>query len=73
MDQGGYLLQCEMERVWINLYSFAQDPWLPIDFAFANFYYSHLPDSLFMQRRICTMLTPEGGRRSSTPAENGGA
>lgn len=59
-ERGEYLLQCESERVWSNLYSFALDPWLPIDYAFANYYHSHSPDSLFMQRRICTMPTPEG-------------
>ncbi|MCC6965562.1 MAG: arylamine N-acetyltransferase [Nitrospira sp.] len=58
--EGDYLLQCESERVWTNLYSFALDPWLPIDYAFANYYHSHSPDSLFMQRRICTIPTPEG-------------
>ena len=58
-EREGYLLQCEMDGIWTNLYSFALDPWLPIDYAFAN-YHSHSPDSLFMQRRICTMPTPEG-------------
>ncbi len=58
--EGGYLLQYESEPVWTNLYSFALDPWLPIDYAFANYYHSHSPDSHFMQRRICTMPTPEG-------------
>ncbi len=58
--EGSYLLQCDMDRVWTNLYSFALDSWLPIDYAFANYYHSHSPDSLFMQRRICTMPTPEG-------------
>ena len=59
-EQKGYRLQCEMETVWTDLYSFALDPWLPIDFAFANYYHSHSPDSLFMQRRICTMPTLKG-------------
>lgn len=59
-EREGYLLQCEMDGIWTNLYSFALDPWLPIDYAFANYYHSHSPDSLFMQRRICTMPTPEG-------------
>ena len=59
-EQGGYRLQWEMESVWTDLYSFALDPWLPIDFAFANYYHSHSPDSLFMQRRICTMPTLKG-------------
>lgn len=58
--QGGYLLQCEMESVWTDLYSFALEPWLPVDFTFANYYHSHSPESLFMQRRICTMPTLEG-------------
>lgn len=59
-EREGYLLQYDMDRGWTNLYSFALDSWLPIDYTFANYYHSHSPDSLFMQRRICTMPTPEG-------------
>ena len=61
--EGGYLLQSESEPVWTNLYSFALDPWLPIDYAFANYYHSHSPDSLFMQRGIWMQYTLEGERR----------
>lgn len=59
-EREGYLLQYDMDRGWTNLYSFALDSWLPIDYTFANYYHSHSPDSLFMQRRICTMPTREG-------------
>ncbi len=59
-EQGTYLLHCEIGQAWTSLYSFALDPWLPVDFTFANYYHSHSPESLFVQRRICTMPTPEG-------------
>jgi len=54
------VLQWHMEETWVDLYSFALDPWLPVDYSFANYYHSHSPDSLFTQQRICTMPTPEG-------------
>ncbi|MFO0767878.1 MAG: arylamine N-acetyltransferase [Nitrospiraceae bacterium] len=59
-DRGEYLLQCEIRRAWEKLYSFTFDPCLPVDYTFANYYHSHSPDSLFTQRRICTMPTPDG-------------
>ncbi len=58
--RGEYLLQCEIEGAWANLYSFALDPCLPVDYTFANYYHSHSPDSPFTQRRICTMPTLSG-------------
>lgn len=35
-ERDEYLLQCAIDGAWTNLYSFTLDPWLPIDFAFAN-------------------------------------
>ncbi|MBP8116664.1 MAG: arylamine N-acetyltransferase [Nitrospira sp.] len=59
-ERGEHVLQCRIEEAWANLYSFALDPWLPVDYQFANYYHSHAPDSLFVQRQICTMPTPQG-------------
>jgi N-hydroxyarylamine O-acetyltransferase len=60
-ERGEYLLQCRTSMsAWTDLYSFGLDPWLPVDYQFANYYHSHAPDSIFTQQRICTMPTPEG-------------
>lgn len=59
-ERGEYLLQGEREGAWVDLYSFGLDACLPVDYTFASYYHSHSPDSLFMQKRICTMPTPEG-------------
>ncbi len=59
-ERGEYLLQGEREGAWVDLYSFGLDACLPVDYTFASYYHSHAPDSLFMQKRICTMPTPEG-------------
>ena len=59
-ERGEYLLQGEREGAWMDLYSFGLDACLPVDYTFASYYHSHSPDSLFMQKRICTMPTPEG-------------
>ncbi len=59
-ERGEYLLQGEREGAWLDLYSFGLDACLPVDYTFASYYHSHSPDSLFMQKRICTMPTPDG-------------
>lgn len=61
-ERDEYLLQGEREGAWLDLYSFGLDACLPVDYTFASYYHSHAPDSLFMQKRICTMPTPEGRR-----------
>lgn len=58
--RGDYLLQCEIDGAWTDLYSFTLEPNLSVDYTFANYYHSHSPDSLFTQRLICTMPTPNG-------------
>lgn len=63
--RGDYLLQCEIDWAWTDLYSFALEPNLPVDYTFANYYHSHSSDSLFTQRLICTMPT-EKGRKTFT-------
>lgn len=59
-ERGEHVLQCCIEEAWTNLYSFALDPWLSVDYQFANYYHSHAPDSPFVQRWMCTMPTQEG-------------
>ena len=59
-ERGEHVLQCRIEEAWTNLYSFALDPWLPVDYQFANYYHSHAPESPFVQRLICTMPTLNG-------------
>lgn len=31
-----------------------------MDYRFANYYHSHAPESLFVQRQICTIPSPQG-------------
>lgn len=59
-ERGEYLLQCDIEGAWENLYSFTLDPCLPVDYIFANYYHSHSPDSPFTQRHSCTIPTVDG-------------
>lgn len=59
-DGGEYLLQCRVHGEWESLYSFTTDPCQPIDYKYPNYFHSHSPDSIFMQRRICTIPTTEG-------------
>ncbi|HRB14595.1 MAG TPA: arylamine N-acetyltransferase [Nitrospira sp.] len=59
-ERGEHVLQCHIEKAWTNLYSFTLDPWLPVDYQFANYYHSHAPESPFVQRWMCTMPTLNG-------------
>lgn len=59
-ERGEYVLQSRMEGAWTNLYSFTLDPWLPVDYQFANYYHSHAPESPFVQRWMCTIPPQEG-------------
>ncbi|KAF4516122.1 hypothetical protein B566_EDAN000360 [Ephemera danica] len=59
-DGGEYLLQCRVHGEWDSLYSFTTEACQPIDYTYPNYFHSHSPDSIFMQRRICTIPTTEG-------------
>lgn len=59
----GYVFQSYHDRSWHNQYAFTGDLHHPIDFAFANYYHSHSPQSIFTQKRICQLPTPEGRKR----------
>ena len=59
----GYVFQSYHDGMWHNQYAFTRDLHHPIDFAFANYYHSHAPQSIFTQKRICQLPTPEGRKR----------
>lgn len=59
----GYLFQSYHDGSWHNQYAFSTDVHHPIDFTFANFYHSHSPHSIFTQKRLCQLPTPEGRKR----------
>lgn len=60
LESEEFLLQCLVHQEWESLYSFTLEPCQPVDYRYANFFHSHSPDSLFMQRRVCTIPTREG-------------
>lgn len=60
VEQDEHLLQCFVRDQWESLYSFSLHPCQPVDYLYASYFHSHSPDSIFMQRRICTMPTRDG-------------
>ena len=60
VEQEEHLLQCFVRDQWESLYSFSVHPCQPVDYQYASYFHSHSPDSIFMQRRICTMPTQDG-------------
>jgi N-hydroxyarylamine O-acetyltransferase len=59
-DDYRYLFQTESAGQWENMYAFTLEGYQAVDYVPANFYNSHSPDSRFVQRKFCTMPTPEG-------------
>lgn len=59
----GFVFQSYQNSGWLNQYAFTTDLHYPIDFTFANYYHSHSPHSIFTQKRICQLPTPEGRKR----------
>ena len=59
----GFVFQTYQDGDWLNQYAFVTDLHHPIDFVFANYYHSHSPQSIFTQKRICQLPTPEGRKR----------
>lgn len=59
-DDGEYLLQCRVHGEWESLYSFTMEVCQPINYKYPNYFHSHSPESIFLQRRICTIPTTEG-------------
>ena len=60
LESGEFLLQSLVHEEWESLYSFTLEPCHPVDYRYANYFHSHSRDSLFMQRRVCTIPTKEG-------------
>jgi N-hydroxyarylamine O-acetyltransferase len=60
LESGEFLLQCLVHEEWESLYSFTLEPCHPVDYRYANYFHSHSPDSLFMQRRVCTIPMWDG-------------
>jgi len=59
----GYVFQSYHDGNWHKQYAFTTDLHHPIDFTFANYYHSHAPQSIFTQKRLCQLPTPEGRKR----------
>ncbi|MDH5641871.1 MAG: arylamine N-acetyltransferase [Nitrospira sp.] len=59
----GFVFQSYHDNRWHNQYAFTPDLHHPIDFAFANYYHSHSPHSIFTQKRLCQLPTTEGRKR----------
>lgn len=53
-------LQKVLEGQWHDLYAFTLEPYLPVDYIPLNYWNSTSPDSLFTQKKICTMPTATG-------------
>lgn len=56
----GFVLQCQIQNQWQNLYSFTLETYLPVDYAPVNYVASTSPDSLFTRKKICTMPNIKG-------------
>ena len=61
--QLGLLFQTEVKDIWISQYAFMLEPYLPVDFLFPNYYHSHSPESIFTQKKIVQLPTPEGRKK----------
>ncbi|HEY5865823.1 MAG TPA: arylamine N-acetyltransferase [Candidatus Tectomicrobia bacterium] len=55
-----FCLQKVREGHWHDLYAFTLEPYLPVDYVPLNYWNSTSPDSLFTQKKICTMPTITG-------------
>lgn len=59
-DFFGWFLQERKQDEWRPVYSFTEDPQLPIDFIAASFWCERSPDSFFHQRAMLALRTPDG-------------
>ena len=55
-----FCLQKVRDGTWHDLYAFTLEPYLPVDYIPLNYWNSTSPDSLFTQKKICTMPTATG-------------
>ncbi len=59
----GYIFKSKVDHSWISQYAFTLERYLPVDFIFPNYYHSHSPESIFTQKKICQLPTPEGRKK----------
>jgi N-hydroxyarylamine O-acetyltransferase len=59
----GFIFKTRTNNNWISQYAFGLEQYLPIDFMFPNYYHSHSPESIFCQKKICQLPTPEGRKK----------
>ncbi|VAX39054.1 hypothetical protein MNBD_PLANCTO02-127 [hydrothermal vent metagenome] len=59
----GFIFKSKVNHNWISQYTFTLEPHLPVDFIFPNYYHSHSPESIFTQKKICQLPTPEGRKK----------
>ncbi|MEG0768104.1 MAG: arylamine N-acetyltransferase [Clostridia bacterium] len=56
----GWVLKTRKQGVWKPLFSFTEEPQLPIDFVATSFYCEHAPDSPFHQAAMISRRTSTG-------------
>ena len=64
----GYVLYELKKEGWRQLYSFTEEPQLPVDFVATSFYCENYPDSIFRTVKMVHIFT-EDGRKSMTDDE----
>ena len=62
-EQLGLIFKTTVNEQWVSQYAFTLEQCFPVDFIFPNYYHSHSPDSIFTQKRICQLPTPEGRKK----------
>lgn len=61
-DRDDFILQCEVDATWADLYAFRHDERFPIDFEMANWFTSTYPTSQFVTNLIAQRVLPDGHR-----------
>lgn len=56
----GWVLQEKHHGEWRAIYSFTEEPQLPVDFVATNFYCQYSPDSIFNKQAMVSIRTREG-------------
>lgn len=56
----GWVLEEVRHGEWSPLYSFTEEPQLPIDFIMPSYYCEHSPDSIFKQKVMASIRTAQG-------------
>lgn len=51
----GFFLQHKLMDDWRTLYAFTLEEYYPVDYRMMNYFNSNSPDSIFTQKRICTI------------------